>query len=74
MNLDKPVVARVQGHAVGGGAYLITSCDIIVAAENANLIMAEIRTGQCSGGAHLFTIGRQRSLEINLTGRPINAV
>ena len=73
MTMDKPVVARVQGAAVGGGAYLITSCDIIVMNEATFLRMAEIRTGQCSGGAHLYTVGRQRSLEINLTGRDIYA-
>ena len=73
MGMDKPVVARVQGPAVGGGEYIVTSCDIIVMNEATFLRMAEIRTGQCSGGAHLYTVGRQHSLEINLTGRDIYA-
>ena len=71
--MGKPVVARVQGDALGGGTYLATACDIIVAARHARFAMREIAAGLQSGGAHLLTIGRQRSLEMNLTGRFVGA-
>jgi enoyl-CoA hydratase/carnithine racemase len=69
----KPVVAAVNGAAVGGGAYLATACDLIVAAEDAYFQMREIGAGNHSGGAHLFSIGRARSLELNLLGRRVGA-
>src|SRR5258708_6917045 len=43
--LEKPVVARVQGHALGGGTYLATSCDLIVAAKGVRFGMREIHAG-----------------------------
>lgn len=71
--LDKPVVARVQGDALGGGTYLATSCDLIVAVRTARFAMREIHSGEQSGGAHLFTIGRARASEMNLLGRYVQA-
>ncbi len=53
--------------------YLITSCDIIVIAEDAFIAMREIHAGVHSGGSHMLTIGLQRAREINLTGRRIPA-
>jgi enoyl-CoA hydratase/carnithine racemase len=69
----KPVVAAVNGPAVGGGVYLATACDIVVAVDTAFLQMREIAAGNHSGGAHLFTVGRARSLELNLLGRRLSA-
>src|SRR5947209_8076906 len=40
-----PVVARVNGAAMGGGAGLISVCDIVVAAENARLAFSEVKLG-----------------------------
>ena len=71
--MRKPVIARVQGPAAGGGVYLITSCDIIVLAENAWVAMREVHAGVHSGGTHMLAIGLQRAREINLTGRRISA-
>lgn len=67
--LAKPVIARVQGDALGGGTYLATSCDLVVAVKDARFAMREIHSGEQSGGAHLFTIGRARSNEMSLLGR-----
>lgn len=69
----KPVVAAVSGPAVGGGTYLATSCDLVVAVDTAYFQMREIVAGNHSGGAHLFTVGRARSLELNLLGRRLPA-
>ena len=71
--MRKPVIARVQGPAIGGGMYLITSCDIIVIADDTFIAMREIHAGVHSGGSHLLAIGLQRAREINLTGRRIPA-
>ena len=71
--MGKPVIARVQGPAAGGGCYIMTSCDIVVAVEDSWLAMREIHAGVHSGGTHLLSIGLQRAREINLTGRRISA-
>jgi enoyl-CoA hydratase/carnithine racemase len=71
--MDKPVIAKINGDALGGGCYLATACDIIIAASHARFAMREILIGMHSGGAHLFTIGRARAMEINMTGRFISA-
>lgn len=72
--LHKPVIARVQGDAIGGGTYIATCCDLIVAVPDARFAMREINAGVHSGGAHLFTVGRARSMEMNLLGRYVTAV
>lgn len=71
--LYKPVVAAVNGPAIGGGAYLATACDLIVAVDTAYFEMLEIWVGHHSGGAHLFSVGRARSMEMNLLGGRISA-
>lgn len=71
--VQKPVVARVQGHALGGGMWLATCCDLIVAAESAEFAMREIHAGVHSGSAHILTVGRARAMEINMLGRRIPA-
>lgn len=70
---DKPVVARVQGHAFGGGLLLATACDLVVVAAEARLGMPEIKAGAHAGGYHLLSIGRARALELCLLGRPLTA-
>src|SRR3954471_3047504 len=69
----KPVVAAVNGPAIGGGVYLATACDLIVAVDTAFFQMREIQSGNHSGGALLHTIGRARSLEMTLLGRRVPA-
>jgi methylglutaconyl-CoA hydratase len=43
--LSKPVVARVAGHAAGGGVALATCCDLAIASEGARLGITEVRIG-----------------------------
>lgn len=69
----KPVVAAVNGPAIGGGVYLATACDLVVAVDTAYFQMREIQAGNHSGGAFLFTVGRARSLELSLLGRRVSA-
>ena len=69
----KPVVAAVNGPAIGGGVYLATACDLVVAVDTAFFQLSEIQAGNHSGGALLHAIGRARSLELALLGRRIPA-
>ncbi len=69
----KPVVAAVSGPAIGGGVYLATACDLVVAVDSAFFQMGEIHAGNHAGGAHLFTVGRARALEMALLGQRIPA-
>ncbi|MCJ0765482.1 enoyl-CoA hydratase/isomerase family protein [Variovorax terrae] len=69
----KPVVAAVNGPAIGGGVYLATACDLVVSVDSAYFQMREIQAGNHSGGAFLFTVGRARSLEMSLLGRRVSA-
>lgn len=69
----KPVVAAVNGPAIGGGVYLATACDLVVAVNTAFFQMREIVAGNHAGGSFMFTIGRARSLEMSLLGRRVTA-
>jgi len=69
----KPVVAAVNGPAIGGGVYLATACDLVVAVDSAYFQMGEIHAGNHAGGAFVFTVGRARSLELALLGRRVPA-
>lgn len=44
-NLGKPTIARVNGHAFGGGVGLVACCDIAVAVESARFALSEVRLG-----------------------------
>jgi enoyl-CoA hydratase/carnithine racemase len=74
--VPQPVIASVQGPAIGAGCQLALSCDMVVASEN-----AIFRTPGGSGGWHCFTpmvalaraVGRKRALEMLMTGDPITS-
>ncbi|MFC5435446.1 enoyl-CoA hydratase/isomerase family protein [Rhodanobacter umsongensis] len=75
--LGKPVVARVQGFALGGGMELAMACHLRVASEKARFGQPEINLGLIPGfgGTQrlLRLAGRGAALELCLTGTPINA-
>lgn len=69
----KPIIAAVNGPAVGGGSYIAMSCDLVVAVDTAYFQMREIQAGNHSGGVALLSVGRARSLEMSLLGRKLTA-
>ena len=75
-DLDKPLIAAVNGVAMGGGFETALACDIIIAAENAVFALPEPRVGLIAGsGTHRLprTIGVKRALGMILTGRRVSA-
>jgi Enoyl-CoA hydratase/carnithine racemase len=75
--LDVPVIARVNGHALGGGMEMVLGCDIVVAASNATFGLPEPRVGRLAldGGIALLTrrIPHVWAMGMLLTGRRIGA-
>src|SRR5215471_568334 len=75
-DLDKPLIAAVNGIAMGGGFEIALACDIIVAAENAVFALPEPRVGLIAGsGVHRLPrmIPQKAALGMILTGRRVAA-
>jgi crotonobetainyl-CoA hydratase len=75
--LDTPVIARVNGHAVGGGFEMVLGCDIVIAVEDATFGLPEPRVGRLllDGGMVLLPrqIAYRHAMGMLLTGRRIKA-
>jgi crotonobetainyl-CoA hydratase len=75
--LDVPVIARVNGHALGGGFEMMLGCDIVVAAEEATFGLPEPRVGRLplDGGMTLLQrqIPHRLAMGLLLTGKRISA-
>jgi crotonobetainyl-CoA hydratase len=73
----KPVIAAVNGVAMGGGFEIALACDLIVAAEAATFALPEPRVGLAAlaGGVHRLPrqIGLKRAMGMILTGRRVSA-
>jgi enoyl-CoA hydratase/carnithine racemase len=73
-----PTVAAVFGFALGGGAELALSCDLVVAADDAVFGLPEVRLGlvPAGGGTQLLVrrVGRSAAKDLVLTGRRVDAV
>jgi len=75
-DLPKPVVARVQGAARGGGAGLVAAADVVVAANTASFQFTEVRLGIVPALISPFVLGRlgeARARRLFLTGERFDA-
>ena len=75
--IPKPVIAMVNGVALGGGCEIAMACDMIIAAENAQFGQPEISVGVIPGGAGTQMlprlVGEKKAKELVLTGDFISA-
>lgn len=73
----KPLVAAVNGWALGGGCELVTLCDIAIAGDNAQFGSPEVKIAAFAGDGGTQRIprlvGRTRAMYMHLTGNPIDS-
>lgn len=76
-DLNKPIIAAVNGRAIGGGFELVLCCDIIVAAENADFALPETAVGVVADAGGLLRLPRRLpyhiAMDLLLTGRRMPA-
>lgn len=74
--LSKPIIARVQGQALGGGFGLALNCDLVVAGRSASFGTPEIKVGlfpMMILAVMVRNLGRKAAMELMLTGERISA-
>ena len=77
LGLSQPLIAAVQGYAIGSGVEIALCCDIRIAAEDARFRLPEVGLGiiPAAGGTQTLprVVGRSRALEILLMNRWVDA-
>ena len=75
--LPVPVIAAVNGDAIGGGCEIITACDLRVAVASARFSFRQVQNGLTTGwggtGRLVQLLGQSRAMELLLTGRTLDA-
>jgi enoyl-CoA hydratase len=73
----KPLIAAVEGWALGGGFEIVLSCDMVVASDGARFGLPEVRRGLAARGGGAFRLSKRLpyalAMEMLLTGEPIDA-
>jgi len=76
-NLEKPILAAVNGVAAGAGCSLALACDLIIASERASFIEVFVRVGLVPDSGSLFflprLVGFAKAMELCLSGEPVKA-
>ena len=77
VDFDKPIVAAVQGAAIGGGTTMLTHCDFVYAGESAKFQMPFVNLGLVPEFGSSFSVpartGHLRAAELILLGEPFTA-
>lgn len=73
----KPIIAAVNGICFGGGCEIIINTDMVIASEKAQFALPEVKRGVIASAGALTrlvrTVGKQRAMELALTGRTLDA-
>lgn len=75
-DLDKPVIAAINGHAIGGGMEIVLACDLAIAVDSAKFGLPEPKVGlAASGGLHRLArqLPLKQAMKIALTGELFDA-
>ena len=73
----KPLIAAVEGWALGGGFEIVLACDLVTAGKSARFGLPEVRRGLAARGGGVFRLPRRLppalAMEVIITGAPLDA-
>ncbi|QFU77274.1 enoyl-CoA hydratase [Halioglobus maricola] len=71
-DLSKPVIAQVHGYCLAGGSELATGCDVVYAADDAQIGYPAVRFGVPDMQFHPWLLGMRKGMEMLLTGDSVS--